>query len=339
MFNILGLCTGYSLQTLGLLPVLCMCVLLSSLYLFGDKWLIIEPNSPQSLKSIYRIVKFASKHKAPLNRSALTYWEENIPSRLDLGKSRYGGPFTTEQVEDVKSFFRLLLLFLPIWISETSTLIFCPTKFLYTHVEHSKKPTENYCLDSLYMPLMYGEWFCAFITLFVYTVFVYPCFKYRLPSILKRLGFYLFLLLFFNIFYSFTHYYFYLSNWPDIVHNWLYIPLLSLMLTSSIEFLCAQSPYNIRGLLSGINCCMLFLSASIGILVHKSLDSKSHLIILYSLGCGLNVGGFLLYMIAACRYKRRVRDEEYHPQTHIEAIYDRYLTQAQQYGPGSSDMS
>ncbi len=37
-----------------------------------------------------------------LNRSAFTYWEENIPSRLDLGKSRFGGPFTTEQVEDVR---------------------------------------------------------------------------------------------------------------------------------------------------------------------------------------------------------------------------------------------
>ena len=84
---------------------------------------------------------------------------------------------------------------------------------------------------------------------------------------------------------------------------------------------------------------MLFLSVSIGILVHKSLDSKSHLIILYSVGCGSSVAGFLVYIIAACRYKRRVRDEEYHPQTHIEAIYDRYLTQAQQYGPGSSDTS
>ena len=246
MFGVLLLCTNYSLQTSGLLPVLCMCVLLSSLFLFGDKWLIIEPKTPQCLKSIYRVVKFAAKHKAPLNRSALTYWEENIPSRLDLGKSKYGGPFTIEQLEDVKSFFRLLLLFLPIWISETSNFIFCPTKFIYIHGEFPKKPTENYCLDSLYRPFMYGEWFCAFITLFVYTVFVHPCFKYRLPSILKRLGFYLFLLLFFNIFYSFTHYYFYLSNWPDIVHNWLYIPFLTLMLTSSIEF-CVPSLHTTFG--------------------------------------------------------------------------------------------
>uniref|UniRef100_A0A1X7VPM4 Uncharacterized protein n=1 Tax=Amphimedon queenslandica TaxID=400682 RepID=A0A1X7VPM4_AMPQE len=42
---------------------------------------------------------------------ALTYWEEEAPSRLDLGKDKYGGPFTEEEVEDVKTVFRLLLLF------------------------------------------------------------------------------------------------------------------------------------------------------------------------------------------------------------------------------------
>ncbi len=86
---------------------------LCSLFLIAPKWLTIEPNCPQSLKTIYRVLKFAAKHKAPLNRSALTYWEEDIPSRMDLGKSRYGGPFTTE---DVKTFFKILIISLPIFI-------------------------------------------------------------------------------------------------------------------------------------------------------------------------------------------------------------------------------
>ena len=59
------------------------------------------------------MLKFAAKHKAPVNRSALTYWEEDIPSRVDLGKSKYGGPFTTEQVEDVKTFLKLLVVSVP----------------------------------------------------------------------------------------------------------------------------------------------------------------------------------------------------------------------------------
>uniref|UniRef100_A0A1X7TFB2 Uncharacterized protein n=1 Tax=Amphimedon queenslandica TaxID=400682 RepID=A0A1X7TFB2_AMPQE len=45
-------------------------------------------------------------HKYPENCSALTYWEEEAPSRLDLGKDKYGGPFTEEEVEDCTIFTR-----------------------------------------------------------------------------------------------------------------------------------------------------------------------------------------------------------------------------------------
>jgi hypothetical protein len=62
--------------------------------------------NPYSL--VYRVIKFALRHKHPLQRSALTYWEDKIPSRIDLGKSKYGGPFTSEEVENVKTFFQLI---------------------------------------------------------------------------------------------------------------------------------------------------------------------------------------------------------------------------------------
>ena len=44
-----------------------------------------------------------------MHRSAFTYWEEDIPPHIDLGKSKYGGPFTTEEVEDTKAFLRIIL--------------------------------------------------------------------------------------------------------------------------------------------------------------------------------------------------------------------------------------
>ena len=62
------------------------------------------------MKIICEVLKYSWKHKIPELRSALTYWENDIPSRIDLGKDKYGGPFTYEEVENVKSFFRLLLL-------------------------------------------------------------------------------------------------------------------------------------------------------------------------------------------------------------------------------------
>ncbi len=78
---------------------------------------------------MYRVLKFAAKHKAPLNRSALTYWEEDVPSRMDLGKSKYGGPFTTEQVEDVKTILRLLPLCLTLWLLGCSLALFHPVTY------------------------------------------------------------------------------------------------------------------------------------------------------------------------------------------------------------------
>ena len=64
------------------------------------------------LNPFNKVLKYYWKHKVPENRSAFTYWEEDIPRRIDLGKNRYGGPFTNEEVEDTKTFLRILPLLL-----------------------------------------------------------------------------------------------------------------------------------------------------------------------------------------------------------------------------------
>ena len=60
----------------------------------------------------FKVLKYSWKHKVPEHRSALTYWEEDTPRRIDLGKNKYGGPFTYEEVEDTKTFLRILPLLL-----------------------------------------------------------------------------------------------------------------------------------------------------------------------------------------------------------------------------------
>ena len=62
----------------------------------------------KSFKLVYKVIKYAVKNRYPRQRSAFTYCEDELPSRIDFGKSKYGGPFTTEQVEDVKTFLRVL---------------------------------------------------------------------------------------------------------------------------------------------------------------------------------------------------------------------------------------
>ena len=159
----------------SLYPVFAMSILCCSIFLLAPKWLIIEPKSPQSLKIIYQVLKFAAKHKAPLNRSALTYWEEDIPSRMDLGKSRYGGPFTTEQVEDVKTFFKIIVIQIPLFFVSLSS------RKLYVHLDHQLLPSINKCTASLISLFTYHPFVCVMLVTLFSEFIVYPLVKMEPP--------------------------------------------------------------------------------------------------------------------------------------------------------------
>uniref|UniRef100_A0A1X7SX64 Uncharacterized protein n=1 Tax=Amphimedon queenslandica TaxID=400682 RepID=A0A1X7SX64_AMPQE len=90
--------------------IVCVAAVLVSHSLFSQYLDTTPVNTVNPVKLIVRVLCYARKHKYPENRSALTYWEEEAPSRLDLGKDKYGGPFTEEEVEDVKTVLRLIPL-------------------------------------------------------------------------------------------------------------------------------------------------------------------------------------------------------------------------------------
>ena len=82
-------------------------IALSSLFLC-QHWLDKTPQITNPIKHIAKVLNYARKNKYPRNRSAFTYWEQDIPSRVDLGKDKYGGPFSEEEVENVKTTLRLI---------------------------------------------------------------------------------------------------------------------------------------------------------------------------------------------------------------------------------------
>ena len=94
------------------LQLMCACIGVC-LLVYSKKHLNIDQTGDHPLKLIYNVLKYAWKHKCPENRSAFTYWEEDIPQCIDLGKSKYGVPFTTEEVEDTKTFFSILYSLTP----------------------------------------------------------------------------------------------------------------------------------------------------------------------------------------------------------------------------------
>ena len=76
------------------------------------RWFIAHPAQHNPYKTVIKILNFARTNKWPLQRSAFTYCDDETPSRIDFAKERYGGPFTTERVEDVKACLRILGLLL-----------------------------------------------------------------------------------------------------------------------------------------------------------------------------------------------------------------------------------
>ena len=72
----------------------------------SDNW---EKQNPPKL--ILRVLCNALSAERPRSRSAFSYTgRAQRPDRLDLAKQQHGGKFRSEQVEDVKTFWRLLLL-------------------------------------------------------------------------------------------------------------------------------------------------------------------------------------------------------------------------------------
>ena len=85
-------------------------------------WFISEKCTQNPYMLVYKVISYAITHNKPIRRSALTFCENERPSRLDFGKQKYGGPYTTEQVEDVKvmlNMFKIILTAGPVFVLES----------------------------------------------------------------------------------------------------------------------------------------------------------------------------------------------------------------------------
>ena len=340
----------FSLTSLTISSVTITLIVVSH-YLFKH-WLDTTPQITNPFKLIFRVINYSRKNKYPRNRSALTYWEEDYPSRLDLGKEKYGGPFSDEEVEDVKTLLRSLPLFtclvgFPIaWGAYN-----LPIGLLNLGNSHLSKFLELYINEDRIPYLV-----CSLLIVF-YQFVIYPCFYKYIPSMLKRiglgLGFALFSILFITIvavwFGNFSDPSFECpSNRSDISivvslnYKWILIPHISfgcslfLVVVTTLEFTIAQSPRQMRGLMVGL-CYATYgtgtlVSTSLSfVLVHFKSYSRG-CIFYYSIGIFLYVIITLIFfLVFAKRYKLRVRDNIIPVHQIAEEHYERYFNQSEEY--------
>uniref|UniRef100_A0A1X7VGP5 Major facilitator superfamily (MFS) profile domain-containing protein n=1 Tax=Amphimedon queenslandica TaxID=400682 RepID=A0A1X7VGP5_AMPQE len=282
---------------------------------------IIQYNIDQliggSANELIRVLCYARKHKYPENRSALTYWEEEAPSRLDLGKDKYGGPFTEEEVEDVKTFFRMLPLFTPM------------LGFGFVLVLPSSD-CSNMTLVNCVM-LIYTDAFHITVLLlfFIYQFIIRGCFHKYIPSMLTRMGagilFGLCCCISQLLVQQLTSYELLL-----ITEQVLLGISLFLIYPTSLEFTVAQSPEHMRGMMVGFCYTSLGIGSLLALVLLDFL-SKRHYVYYLPTKCCILLLILIVFVILAKRYKYRVRENEVNIVKIVDEHYQRYMEQKDEY--------
>ena len=330
---------------LSLLPVLLLSVGLILDFHFHHK-LVKEPVTVNPVSHILKVLKYAAKHKYPVQRSAFTYCENERPTRLDYGKSKYGGPFTTEQVEDVKTFWRVVVVIL---VLSTFALPFMQQLESGSIIEMNL--SKSNCIQAVSKAA-----FAPSVTIVyyipLYELLIYPCLRNRGPSILQSAGIGAAALIassLYGIAYTaietftnattecmFTHMNESKLKISTIPFNHILGFTALVLYKSSIEFVCAQAPYNMRGLLIGVYINFVTLFFTLGAVLYE-VWKNNWFAILHTSTCGIwfYLSTLVLAVVSSALlglvirwYKARERDEITRSRDLVEEVYHKYQEQA-----------
>lgn len=237
------------------------------------KWFVFDSGTRWNpYKLVYQVLKFAVEHKSPVHRSAFTFCEDELPSRIDFGKQKYGGPFSTEEVEDVKVFLGILSVLLalgPTFATEIAT-----NDLLPTFAGHLQNISTVNCFSNIIVAngTLTPIFITIIIPIYLFLLRSNSFVQKHFPGMMKRMGlgmifFILSLLLTFFIdtaghiinkeatcFLSNGQEGFHLgfNNHILIIQSFLNSIGYMLLYVATYEFICAQSPHSMKGLLIGV---------------------------------------------------------------------------------------
>ena len=328
-----------------IIPVLLIAIGLSLNYLLKNV-LTIEPQTRNPFKLIFGVIKHAVTHKKPRIRSALTYLDEP-PSRLDLGKYKFGGPFTTEQVEDVKTFLRILFL---MW---STILIVIAYSLVVALIDLTPQSIAfSVCRHTVIELFVYDHSLLIVVGILLYEFVIYPLVQRNMMRMLRRIVAAAFILCFVIVFLSIVdlgrhavhHRYVCTYNNTalvpisdflspvalysvEAVGNILLSVTVAILSTATFEFVYAQSPYSMRGIMMGLTWFVFSLSLALGGGILKVWNSNWpwHYcnIMIYVVCFTISFFGLVFFGITAFCYKNRVRDDIRNETAVIEEVYAR----------------
>ena len=348
------------------------------------RWFISDSGQSNPYKTVFKVISFAWKHKNPLRRTAFAYSDDYIPTRLDFAKERFGGPFTTEQVEDVKVLRRIIAVLFaigPVFVLEMPGSEFVFPVF-GLHTLHRNLTDIFILCNAEYKELWQlavasGAFMIAMSVILLFPFYmwiIFSHFRNRMPKVFTRMGVGIVLSLIgvasmviidvagYSLnrtsdvnqtqcmfqFYKYDRHTF--SSYPTLNMHWavLIVPSLFLrigpllIIATTLEFISAQSPHSMKGVLIGIffsirglfqflnSITIIPLSLKRPWAVGKTIEDPpvtncGFVYLLLTFVVGLT--GLIMFSLAAKRYTYRVRDEGQFRQYAIEEIFDRYITQ------------
>ena len=300
---------------------------------------------------IIRVLNYARKNKCPRKRSAFTYIDEEHPSRLDFANTKFGGPFSEEQVEDVKTTLRLF------------PLIFCMSLFsiaqnAHVHLPYHMLHTEESWGFKLATRNTFIEGLVGLLGIPAYHFIIMPLFYKYIPSMLKRVGIGMCVCLAAVLLYASIDILghvldknatcllnrnsinetllpidYRLSLMPIII---MAIGMLTLYV-AALKFILAQSPAGTKGLLFGL----WYAAVGTGKLIGLNLPHIFLIVPNRSFpGCGLYYFLsiflllsiiFVMFLVVSRWYKLRMRERIVNIHLIVEEHYERYLDQEEEY--------
>ena len=325
-------------------PLLLVVLLIIALYFVHHqrKWFIIDIKRVNPYKLALKVTKFAYQHKIPVDRSAFTYCEDELPSGLDLGKNKYGGPFTTEEVEDVKAFYGIL-----------KVLLSCGTAFFF--IIAILQPFDFGYISRVRIVLIPADIILLLfpiVSIPLYLSLIRPFFSQCIPGMLKRMGIGMFIILISLVLSTSLNTAAYFVNGENNASESLNVSLLApqvvdillsstilqsvaasfsgaLILTALLEFICSQSPHSMKGLLIGLMLAQYGLFGFLSALFSKLKFHQPFFptggflyLVLNTVLCLIFV---IVYVRVAKNYKYRERDEPSNERQYAEEYYSKDL--------------
>ena len=325
-------------------------------------WFYTESRRDNPYKVVAKVLSFAWNHKYPLQRSAFTYCDDETPSRLDFAKERFGGPFSTEQVEDVKVLLRIVLVLLTIGpVFSMDPLIdnlMLGVIGLHVGVESLKECHWRSVVTNAGI-LRYAVCTVIFPA---YIWFIFSLFRNRVPRMLNRIGCGMFLYFMgtlsmlavdsighhinnaVNETYCINHF----SGIPSLGMHWsvmippvIFLGIGPALVTATVfEFISAQSPLSMKGFLFGVFFAIkgiFHLFGSIAVFLFASrtiweismrtehppaISCLSRTLLFLSIVILICL---LLFLVAAKRYKHRERGDRPYDQRFAVDYYSRVI--------------